>query len=71
MTGIVSFFFSSYCAEKGGPKIVNTDKKRQDLEQARAQENIKKIQTMLQTGIPFLKHNRKGKIKKRLLKSLS
>jgi hypothetical protein len=61
----VSFHFS-----KGGPKIVNTDQKRQELEQARALENIKKIQGMLSTGIPFLKHNRKGKIKRRLLKSV-
>ena len=49
---------------------MNTDQKRQELEQARALENIKKIQGMLSTGIPFLKHNRKGKIKKRLLKSV-
>ena len=47
---------------------MNTDQKRQELEQARALENIKKIQGMLSTGIPFLKHNRK--VKKRLLKSV-
>lgn len=53
----------------GGNKIVNTDERRQQLENARAAENLKKIQGMLSSGIPFLKHNRKGKIKKRILRS--
>jgi len=53
----------------GAPKIVNTDERRQQLENARAAENLKKIQGMLSEGIPFLKHNRKGKIKKRILRS--
>jgi hypothetical protein len=55
---------------KGTPSAVNTDERRQKLENARQAENLKKIQGMLTTGIPFLKHNRKGKIKKRILRSV-
>jgi len=55
---------------QGTPSAVNTDERRQKLENARQAENLKKIQSMLTTGIPFLKHNRKGKIKKRILRSV-
>jgi hypothetical protein len=61
---------STFMTGVGVPtKLVNTEERRQALDQARSNENLKKIQMMLVQGIPFLKHNRKGLIKRRVLKS--
>jgi len=47
--------------------MVNTDERRQILENARNNENLKKIKDMLRTGVEFLKHNRKGEVRAELL----
>lgn len=54
----------------GMNQSVDVQSKRQQLEEARNQENLRKIQQALIAGIPFLKHNRKGKVVKRVLRSV-
>lgn len=49
---------------------VDVHSKRAQLEEARTQENLRKIRDLLISGIPFLKHNRKGKVVKRILRSV-
>jgi len=56
--------------QQAAAAVVDTVSKRQQLEDARNLENLKAIKSQLAQGIPFLKHNRKGKVKKRIFKSV-